>query len=154
MPCGEAGGENAVHFFREGLRHVSGAQAGFDVGYGDFTIEGGQGGGEGCGGIALNDDEVRALDFEHRVEGGEDARGESGEGLARAHQVEIEIGLDGEGFEGVVEHLAVLRGNTNLYRERIWAQAQLADEGTELDGFRAGAEDNQDSLQLPIISRL
>ena len=142
MPRGEAGGEDAVHFFREGLRHVSGAQAGLDVGHGDFTIEGGEGGGEGCGGIALNDDQVRAPGLKDRIEGGEDAGGESGEGLARAHQVEVVIRLNGESFEGVVEHLAVLGGNTNLYRERIWEQAQLADQGAELNGLRAGAEDD------------
>ena len=83
------------------------------------TVEGGQRGGEGGGGIALDDDQVRARGFEQRIERGENAGGEGGERLARAHEVEIVIRLDGESFERVVEHLAVLRGDANFYRKSI-----------------------------------
>ena len=148
MPCREAGGQHTVHFFREGLRHVSGSQTGLDVGHRNFTVESRQRSGERGGGIALDHDQVGPFGFEHRFERGQDARRESGERLARLHQVEVVIRRDGEGFEGVVEHLAVLRRDADLDRELRRPQAQVAHQWTKLNGFRPGAEDGQDALRV------
>ena len=73
MPRRDAGGQHAVHFFREGLRHVAGAQPGLDVRYRNSAVEGRQRPRQRGRGIALDHHQVRALGLQHRVDPGQNA---------------------------------------------------------------------------------
>ena len=66
---GQAGGDDAIHLFGEGLRQVAGAQSGFHVTHQHVLIKGRQGAGERGGGIALHDQHVRLLSLDHGLEG-------------------------------------------------------------------------------------
>ena len=138
---GEAGGEDTVHLFREGLAEVPGAESGLDVSDGDVAVEAGEGAAEGGGGVALDEDHGRVLGEEDRFEGGEDAAGGLEEGLAGEHDVEVVVGGDGEGGEDLVEEAAVLGGDTDAGVKFRQMLSHVEDDGAEFDGFGAGAED-------------
>lgn len=113
MERGEAGGEDAIQFLGKGFGEVAGAEAGFDVADGDAAVEGGERGGEGGCGVALDDEEIGVGRSEDGVEAVDDTGGKGGEGLVGGHDAEVEVRLDGEGGEGVVEEAAVLAGDAD-----------------------------------------
>ena len=152
MEGGKAGDEQTVHLFRERLGGIAGAQAGFDVGDRDSLIERGEGAGErGCG-VALHDDEIGLDVAQDGFGGGEDAGRERGKALAGLHEIEIDVGLNGEGGEHLVEHLAMLGGGEDFDVEGLRLGFETERERAELDGFGTRAEDEEDALQWLIIA--
>src|SRR5260370_4511123 len=59
MPCGEAGGQDAGHLFREWLPRITRAQARFDMRHFNALIESLHSRGQPGGGIALNNPQLR-----------------------------------------------------------------------------------------------
>lgn len=111
----EPGGEDAVGFFGPGGLEVACAEAGFDMADGDVVVEGGECGAEDGGGVALDEDEVGPGLFEFFVDGGQGAGGEVGECLVGLHELEVALGLDIEDLEYLVEELAVLCGDADVW---------------------------------------
>ncbi len=72
------------------------------------------------------------------------------EGLIRPHQVEIVIGVDVERLEHLVEHGAMLGGDTDLDLQG-GVRAQPQDNGAELDSLRPGSEYEEDSGQNGLL---
>ncbi|MNT97272.1 hypothetical protein D3C72_2395590 [compost metagenome] len=60
--------------------------------------------------------------------------------LARLHDVQIEIWLDGKQVKHLVEHLAVLACNADLCIEAI-VRRKCKNQWSHLDSFGAGAKD-------------
>ena len=99
-----------VHFLGERVLEVAGAQAGLDVADAHATVEGGDRGAHRRRRVALDEQPVGLLAGEDRVDSGEHARREGVHRLVGTHEVEVDVGLQGEEREHLVEHLAVLRG--------------------------------------------
>jgi hypothetical protein len=140
----------AVGLFGEGILEVVGAEAGFDVGNLDLGVEGGERGHGGGGGVSLDDDPLGFDLFEDVGEVFEDTGGDFGQRGTGLHEVEVEIGVDVKEREGLEHDLAVLAGGADEDVVGavfcLGACAKLGDDGRELDGFGAGADDDEETL--------
>jgi len=70
--------------------------------------------------------------------------------LIALHQIEVVIGLDAERRERLIEHVAMLRGDAHA-GVHAGNAAQPVDDGSELDGLRAGAEDSEDAHTFIVL---
>jgi hypothetical protein len=66
------------------------------------------------------------------------------QGLSRAHQVKVVVRNDVEELQDLVEHVAVLGGDTNEALDTVGGLERL-DHWSHLDRFGAGAEHREDS---------
>jgi hypothetical protein len=75
--------------------------------------------------------------------------------LPGPHDIQVVIRLDAEGRKNLVEHPAVLGGHTDPRGIQFGKRSQLQQQGAQLDGFRAGSENEEDgATQLqPIVSQ-
>lgn len=80
----------------------------------DLLIESSQCGGEGGGGISVNEYVVRLLLLQHVFQPAEHAGGDVVEGLPAFHDVEVVVHRQMEEIDHLIEHLAVLRGEADL----------------------------------------
>ena len=85
VPVDETRSETTVDLLGEGGVFIEGAKTGFDVADRDLLVEGGESGGEGGGGVTLDDDGMRPEFAENGDEGGEGAGGNVGRGLSGLH---------------------------------------------------------------------
>ena len=99
----------AVHLLGKRMLEVARAQPGLDVADADAPVERGERRAHRRRRVALHEEPVGLLAGEHRVEAGEDARGELVRRLVGPHQVEVDVGREREEREHLVEHLAMLR---------------------------------------------
>src|SRR5262249_61702974 len=99
-----------VHLLGEGVLEVTGAQARLDVADAHAAVEGGEGRAHGGRRVPLHEQPVGPLLLEHRVERREGARRERVHRLVGGHQVEVDVGRQGEQAERLIEHVAGLRG--------------------------------------------
>ena len=76
----------------------------------DTRVERGQGRPEDGRGVALDEDDIGVMAIEPAADRGDDAAGQLRQRLPRPHEVEVVVGLEAEGAERLVEHLAMLRG--------------------------------------------
>ena len=74
---------------------------------------------------------------------GEDGGAQVCERLILAHQVEIVFGLDVEQVQNLIQHLTVLRGDTDA-RIDIFRLRQLADDRSHFHGFGTGSKNRED----------
>jgi len=139
---GDGAGQFAVGFFWPGGIQVAGAQAGFDVGDRDLLVVGGEGGGEGGGGVAVDQDDVGFAVGEDAFHALQDGGGDVGEVLAGLHDVEVVVGFEVEQCEYLVEHFAVLAGDADAGFE-LRVGGELQGQGGHFYGLGAGAEDGQ-----------
>jgi len=145
---GQPGGRHAVHLFGKRLRQVAGTQAGFHVAHRHMLVEGRQGAGE-CGRcVALDEQHVRTVRRDYRLERRQDAGGELGESLPGLHQVQVVIRRDSEGGQYLIQHGAVLRGDADAHI-KLPALPQVQQHRTELDGFGACAEHEENLTHGP-----
>jgi hypothetical protein len=109
----------------------------------DPGMERGPGRGQGGRRVALHDDERRGDLGERPLDPLQDA-GRHGRGrLPVRHHLEVEVGLEAEGREGLPEHLPVL-GRREDHGPEEARRAQRLDDGRELDRLRARADDEKD----------
>ena len=125
---------------------VSGAQTGLDVAHRDAPVEPGQGGRQGRGGVALDEDEIRHLLGQERVQRGEYPRADVARRLVLGHDGKIVIDADLEQAHEWVEQLPVLARGDVEGREGVGAGLELLDDRRQLDDFGPGAEDGHDLL--------
>ena len=120
------------------------AQARLDVADAAARIEGGQGRRRDGGRVTLDEHPVGPLVEQDRLEPSQHRRGDLGRRLVVLHDVQVVVGLDAEDAQHLVEHVAVLGGDADATGDAIRVAGELANDGPELDGFGAGAEDGQD----------
>ena len=123
---------------------VPAAQACLQVGHVHPLVVAGKGTHEGGGGIALHEDQVRPGALEHTLEAGDDPGGDIEQALPAGHDVQVILRLDAEEAGHLVKHLPVLAGDTDLDVEVGGPAPKLKDQGSHLDGFRTGTEDEED----------
>jgi hypothetical protein len=134
-------GQHPVGLFGIRGSEVPGAQPGLDVAHWNVPVEGGQRGAEHRGRVALHEDQVGPAPGKVAVDGFDRARGQPGERLARAHEVEVGVRPDAEDVQDLVEHLAVLGRNADAAVETT-VDLEPEDHRGQLDGLRPGAEDH------------
>ena len=96
-------------------------------------------GGESSCSIAVDENRVRSLFFEHGLYLFEDADRDIEESLLIFHYTQVIVRLDAECFEHTVKHLAVLTGDANDRFESL-AGLEHFDERTHLYRYRPCAE--------------
>jgi len=138
---GEPRREQPVHFLRERLVDIESSQPRLDVPHGDALVERRQGAAERGGRVALHQDHIRLLGVQNRFHAREDARRRLKQRLAGEHDVEIIIGVDVEGGQHLVQHLAMLAGDAHPGVELLRMPLHVKDDGRKIDGFRPCAED-------------
>ena len=110
----------------------------------DLVVEGRQRGGEGGGGVPLDDDGVGPVGLDGLPHPLQAAVGDLGEGLPRRVDVEVVVGHDSEELVHLVEHLTVLPGDDDDRIETL-VVAHGGHQGGELDRLWAGAVNEHDS---------
>ena len=143
MQAGHGADDLAVNLLGPGVIDIARAQPRLDVIDRQLAVIGGERAAHGGGGIALDHDPRRPRLVHHRAQPGEQPRGQRVEALVGLHHVEIVVRHDPGDIEHLVEHAAMLRGNADLAVEpRVGLER--GDHREQLDGFRPGAEDDED----------
>ena len=106
-------------------------------------VERGQRAAESGRRIALHQHQAGALRFEHGFERRHHPRRQLRQALARRHAVQVVIGTDAEHAEHLVEQAAVLRRHARPHFPPGIVGGEMPDHRTELDGFGARAENEQ-----------
>ena len=145
---GDLSDDAAVHFLGEGCPNIPSAQASLDVANGEPAVEAAHPPDEGAGGIALHDDGIGHVILDGLIDRAEEEAGESGEGLAGGHEMEVKVGLYLKDAQGLIEHLPMLTGGTGDGLKLGRPAAEFLDDGSELDDFRPGAEEDEDAFHL------
>jgi hypothetical protein len=127
------------------LLQVAGAQAGLDVADGDVPVEGGQGGDETGGGVAMHQHDVGPGLLIGPVELVQQVAGQAVEGLVLGHHLEVLVDPQAEGGEHLLEHLAVLAGGADMQVD-LGPVAQHTGQWGHLDRLRAGTEYHHDGV--------
>ena len=135
--------QTAVGLLRERVKQVVGAQAGLHVANGNLLVEGGQGGGEGGGGVSLNQHQIRGMLGELLLQPLQRRAGDVGEGLPWGHQSQITIRRQAEEIHHLGDHLAVLTGEHHPGAEALRLLEGL-DHRRQLDGLGTRAEHDRD----------
>jgi hypothetical protein len=149
---GEHVGESAVLLLGKRRGRIARSEAGLDVRDGHARVERRERGGEGAGGVALHDHDVRTQGGESAVERREQPRGEIAEPLIRPHHVQIDVGHDAERIEHLPEHLAVLRGGDDHRLQAVGVRATGEDDRRHLDRVRSRADDERDARAAHAIA--
>ena len=106
-------------------------------------VVGSQRPGKGGGGVPVDQHHVRLHLLDNALQALEHPGGDVRKGLPRLHDVQVVIGGDGEGFQHLVQHLAVLGGDAHQ-AFKLLPPLQLFDQGRHFDGLRPGAEHGHD----------
>ena len=143
MPCGEACGQDSVHFLGKWGSQISSAQSGFDVSDRDVFVESGEGPAEGRGCVTLNQHGVWLQPGEDGRQPLDGSRCQCGKRLPGLHQIKVDVRGDIEELKNLIEHLTMLSRHHNLRLEPISLFERL-DQRRHFDGFRASPEDEHD----------
>jgi hypothetical protein len=139
VELGNLGNQPPVGFLGVGAEQVIGAESGFNVADGNLVVEGGEGGGEGGGGVALDDHEIgRSLD---KIVGQslQAPASNIGEGLARLHDRQIAIAPQVKKIHHAIHHFPVLSRQHHFGLEAAIA-LKRQNHRSQLDRFRTGTQ--------------
>ena len=140
---GKLADKPSVALLREGRPYVPRAKARLDVDDGKLVVEARQGGGEGRRRVALDEDCIRPAILDDAAHSFESARGHLRERLARAVDVQVDVGGNAEEIVDLVEHFPMLARHRD---DR--AEARVVVEGVDkrghLDGLGARPVDEHD----------
>ena len=132
----------AVEFLRPGRVDVARPQAGLNVADGDMHIEAGQRGGEGGGGVAVDQNDVRLDLAQDLLDPQQHGGGDVEQILLLLHDGQIVIRHDGKNAQDLIEHIPVLAGDADDGSD-IRTFFQLLDERAHFDGLRPGTKYDQ-----------
>ncbi|MCY1404677.1 hypothetical protein D9M71_198920 [compost metagenome] len=139
MQVGDDAGQAPVGFFGPRRLEVAGAQPGLDVGDRDLPVEGGEGGDETGGGVAMHQDDIRLVAVVAVIELAQQLFGKTVEGLALGHDLQVFIDAQAKGSQHLFEHFPVLAGGTD-HQIDFRPLPQNPRQGGHLDRFGTGAE--------------
>lgn len=122
------------------MSRIACPQSRLDVGHWNPVIEASERARERSGGIALNDNHIWCRILQHWLQCFQNPRRQPAERLVRTHDVQVEIGDYLESFQYLIQHGAVLRGDTDAHGQ-FPSGLQFPNQRTELDGLGTGAED-------------
>ena len=108
------------------------------------AVEGGQRPGHCSGRVALYHDHRGRLRRQDRIYAAEHAPGDLRQRLIRCHEVQVIIGRDVEAREDLVEHRAMLGGDTDARLELFAGKPQAPDHRAQLDCLGPGPENEED----------
>ena len=145
---GDAPGELAIHLLGPWAIDVVSAQPCLHMSHGYLLIEGGKGGGGGGGGVAMHEHHVGFRLAKHVAHTGEHTRRNVVEVLTLLHDVKVVVGGNVEDAQHLVEHLAMLPGDTHYSDKLVGTALKLLHQRSHLDGFRAGAEHKHYSFHI------
>ncbi|MNL35908.1 hypothetical protein D3C87_1579670 [compost metagenome] len=143
MQVGDDAGQVPVGFLRPGCTQVTGTQTCLDVADGYLAIEGGEGGNEAGGGVAVYQHDIRMHPLVGFVEMPQQLFGETVEGLALGHHLQVFIDRQLERVEDLLEHFPVLACGADV-QGYTWPIAQDPCQGGHLDGLRTRTENHHD----------
>ena len=109
----------------------------------DPRIVGGEGRRHRRRGVAVDEHEVRPLQFQHGGNLPEHGGSHVVQSLPGAHEVQVVGRRDGEEVQHGVQHLPVLRGDADDAGEPSRAATQGGDHGCHLDRLGPGPEDDE-----------
>ena len=122
---------------------IVGPQSRLHMAHGDLQIEAGQGGDKGGGGVAVDQDHIGFLFFQHLPDAVQNICGNIKEGLLLLHDGQVVVRHHMEGRQHLVEHLPVLTGDADDGLQIVPA-FQLIDQGTHFNRFGTSSEDKHD----------
>src|SRR6267142_731549 len=97
-------------------------------------------------GVALHDHQIRTAFFKVSADSCNSGRRQLWQGLVVLHQIEIHVRNDSKHLEYLIQHFAMLSGNTNI-RLEVWAILCQKNQRTKLDRLRTRAKYVRDLLQ-------
>lgn len=146
----QTSGELAVHFFRPRAVDVPGAESRFDMADGDLPVKRSQRGGGGGRGVPVDEDDIGLFLLQNAAHSRQDAGGDVGQVLSRAHDVQVVARNNSEEGEDRIEHLAVLGGDAHHRLEDGRVRLEAQHQRGHLDGLGARPENEEDLLHLAI----
>lgn len=144
VQVGNGAGDFAVDFFGERRVLVARAQARFNMTHRYAGVVRSQAGGQGCGGVAMHQHQIRLLCSQHPLEAGQNAAAQVVQILTGLHDVQVMLGRDVKQMENLVQHLAVLGRDADHGFAVRCSGLKAFDQGSHLDGLGAGAKDDED----------
>ena len=145
VDLGQAVGQPAVDLLGEGAVDVVGPQTRLHVRHGDHAVVGGQGGGEGGGGVAVHQDHVGLRSLQERIEPFSTAE-VMWPSVCRSRMILRSWSTGSENVvDHLVEHLAMLPGEAGDHAEGP-AALQLQHDRSHLDGLRPGSEGDEQRM--------
>src|SRR5215472_17577705 len=143
MQCGQVCGQHTISFLGPWGVHIAGPESGLNMSHGNVMVKRSQRRHKDSSSVTLHEDEVRFLHSQIFIESGYGARRKGGERLVWPHQIQVGIGSNLKNVQHLVQHLAMLCGNTDSApKTRIAAKSQ--DYRREFDGFRTRTEYDRD----------
>ncbi|MNQ85950.1 hypothetical protein D3C85_1011280 [compost metagenome] len=110
---------------------------------GQLAIEGGEGGNEAGGGVAMDQHDIRLHPLVGFVQMFQQLLGQTIEGLALSHHLQVFVDHQLERVEHLLEHLPVLAGRADVQFD-TGPVTQDSSKGCHLDGFRPCSEHHHD----------
>jgi hypothetical protein len=98
-------------------------------------VERGKRAAEGGRRIALHDGKSGLHLIEHWLQRGEHPRGRLRQRLSRLHQIQVDVGNDGEGAQHLIEHGPMLRGDADGYCKFVGRLTKPPDKRAKLNRF-------------------
>ena len=130
----------AVEFFRKRVADVEGSKAGLDMREGNIQVEAGQGRAQHRGGVALRNDQRRALFLEGPLKLRHQAAGQLGQRLAVGHHFQISIHRQFKPVDQGHQQFPVLARTQKMDVQRLH-RLQGPDHGGHFDDLGSGACD-------------
>jgi hypothetical protein len=141
VPAGHLCDKSAIQLFGERVVEASRSQPGFYVRHRYALIEGGQRTRQAGGCVALHNNGVRSLQPDNLAEPFDSQAGEGRQRLPVTHKPQLVADDQMQRIEHLVEHFLVLASRAH-HGDEPGVGIQRAHERGELDGFRAGAEND------------
>ena len=144
VPVRQDGYARAVKLLRIGRKQIIGSQAGFHMAHRNLQIKAGQCRRESGACISMHKNRVRLFLLQHVLHALQHPCGDVKQGLALLHDCQVIVRLHVEGVQHLLQHALVLSCDAHQ-GFNILPGLQFLDQGTHLDCFRPGAE-NQHNL--------
>ena len=145
MQVGDGAGQAAVHLLGPGRERVAGAQAGLDMPHRNARVKRGERGGEGGGGIAVDQHAVRLPLGQNPAQAEQHIAGDVRQILPRLHEVEVVFRRNIKQRQHLIQHLPVLGGDADARIDAI-RRLQGLHHRRHFDGLGAGAEYDENFL--------
>ena len=147
VEVGDVPHQSPVHLLRKGRILVIGPEPRLHMAHLHLLVKGRQGGREGGGGVPMDQHQVGPGLLEDPLHPGQALAGDSGQGLAGLHDIQVVVRLEPEDPQDGVQHLPVL-GRHAAQALHPGAAGELLHQGGHLDGLWPGAEDGHDTQLL------